>query len=269
MAQWDQFFPTIVCDGEGGAIITWHDSRVTASIFDIYAQRINSSGAVQWTADGVAISTATIPGDQQFPTIVSDGAGGAIIIWADIRSSNSDIYAQRVNSSGAVQWTANGVAICTAPGDQVWPTIVSEGSAGAIITWGDSRVTAGSFDIYAQQINASGQLGVVTSVEDLSSATPQEFHLDQNYPNPFNPSTNINYSIPQSGLVSLKVYDVLGKEVATLVNEEKTAGSYEVEFNALQLSSGIYFYKLQAGSFVETKKMILINIQRIPLEEKK
>ncbi len=88
--------------------------------------------------------------------------------------------------------------------------------------------------------------------------TANSFQLMQNYPNPFNPSTNIQYTINKRGTVSLKVYDVLGREVATLVNEEKPAGVYELTYNAGQLSSGIYFYKLQSGSFVETKKMILM-----------
>ena len=87
---------------------------------------------------------------------------------------------------------------------------------------------------------------------------PNDFSLNQNYPNPFNPSTVIQYAIGSRQFVSLKVYDVLGKEVATLVNEEKPTGNYEVNFNASSLSSGVYFYKLQAGSFWETKKMILI-----------
>jgi len=87
---------------------------------------------------------------------------------------------------------------------------------------------------------------------------PDGFALLQNYPNPFNPTTTIRYSIPNSEFVTLKVYDVLGNEVATLVNEEKPAGSYEVEFKATELSSGIYFYKLQTNSFVETKKLVLL-----------
>ena len=98
---------------------------------------------------------------------------------------------------------------------------------------------------------------IVVSVED-DILTASNFSLEQNYPNPFNPSTTIKYSIPSSGFVSLKVYDVLGNEVATLINEEKSAGSYEVEFSAAGLSSGIYFYKLQSGNLVETKKMILL-----------
>ena len=85
-----------------------------------------------------------------------------------------------------------------------------------------------------------------------------EFSLSQNYPNPFNPVTIINYQLTNRSFVSLKVYDVLGNEVASLVNEEKPAGSYSVKFDASRLSSGVYFYKLNAGSFVQTKKMILM-----------
>jgi photosystem II stability/assembly factor-like uncharacterized protein len=84
------------------------------------------------------------------------------------------------------------------------------------------------------------------------------FKLEQNYPNPFNPGTVINWQVPVNGFVSLKVYDVLGNEIAVLVNEEKTAGSYQTEFNASNLSSGTYFYRIESGSFVQTRKMILL-----------
>jgi agmatine deiminase len=103
----------------------------------------------------------------------------------------------------------------------------------------------------------------VTEVAD--NLQPVEFYLSQNYPNPFNPTTKIKYQIPASlnpskggTLITLKVYDILGNEVATLVNEEKPAGSYEIEFNATGLSSGVYFYKLRAGNFIQTKKMVLL-----------
>ena len=90
-----------------------------------------------------------------------------------------------------------------------------------------------------------------------------EFSLEQNYPNPFNPTTSIQYAIGSKQYVTLKVYDVLGNEIAILVNQEKPAGSYEVEFNihsdgGQNLVSGVYFYKLQAGQLIETKKMILL-----------
>jgi len=98
---------------------------------------------------------------------------------------------------------------------------------------------------------------LITQVKEKLSLV-YEFNLEQNYPNPFNPSTSIQYALSSRQFVSLEVYDVLGNEIATLVNEEKPAGSYEVEFNSTSLPSGIYFYRLQAGSFIESKKMILI-----------
>ena len=85
-----------------------------------------------------------------------------------------------------------------------------------------------------------------------------DYSLEQNYPNPFNPSTKIVYQLPQSENVSLKIYDVLGNEIVTLFNEEKGPGKYEIDFNASHLSSGIYFYTLRAGAYINTKKMILI-----------
>ena len=102
---------------------------------------------------------------------------------------------------------------------------------------------------------------IPTSAEPIDH--PSDFKLYQNYPNPFNPITKIRYSIPfvetrHAPSVQLRVYDLLGRVTATLVNKQQQPGNYEVEFNALQLSSGVYFYKLSAGEFVETKKMILM-----------
>jgi hypothetical protein len=99
---------------------------------------------------------------------------------------------------------------------------------------------------------------ITVDVEDFHTEVPTDFALHQNYPNPFNPSTKIKFVIPKSSFVSLKVYNVLGKQVATLAREEKPAGNYEVEFSGTDLPSGVYFYKLQTGSFIQTKKMILL-----------
>ncbi|NNG28157.1 MAG: T9SS type A sorting domain-containing protein [Ignavibacteriaceae bacterium] len=100
----------------------------------------------------------------------------------------------------------------------------------------------------------------ISSGGDETTSLPKEYLLNQNYPNPFNPITTINYQIPELSFVTLKVYDMLGNEVALLVNEEKPAGKYRIEFriNNLELSSGIYFYQLQARKFIETKKMVLL-----------
>ena len=101
-----------------------------------------------------------------------------------------------------------------------------------------------------------------TDVKFDNSSIPNDFKIYQNYPNPFNPSTTIKYSIPHQSKVILKIYDVLGNEIETLVNEEKFAGNYEVEFNPvssnLNLASGIYFYQLKVGEYVHTMKMILL-----------
>jgi hypothetical protein len=91
-----------------------------------------------------------------------------------------------------------------------------------------------------------------------SESIPTEFSLNQNYPNPFNPSTRISYSLPASSDVTLKIFNSLGEEVATLVNQKQEAGRYELNFNSTGLASGMYLYKIQAGSFTQTKKMILM-----------
>ncbi len=110
-----------------------------------------------------------------------------------------------------------------------------------------------------KQIDNNGNFEYSDIVEvNLNSVVPTEYNLSQNYPNPFNPTTTIKYSIPTEGMVSLKVYDVLGKEVANLVDENKNAGTYEVIFNAENLSSGTYIYKLTSGNFTETKKLLLL-----------
>jgi hypothetical protein len=101
------------------------------------------------------------------------------------------------------------------------------------------------------------EIEAVTNIEDEFTA-PENFYLSQNYPNPFNPATNIEFRIVEGGFVSLKIYDVLGNEIATLVNEEKPAGIYKVNWNADKFSSGVYFYKVSVGDIVETKKMMLV-----------
>ena len=102
------------------------------------------------------------------------------------------------------------------------------------------------------------QTDEIVSVENDEASKFRSFELEQNYPNPFNPTTKIKFTISDFGYVSLKVYDVLGNEVAALVDEEKPAGNYEINFNASEITSGIYFYKIQIGNYIETKKMVLL-----------
>jgi hypothetical protein len=98
---------------------------------------------------------------------------------------------------------------------------------------------------------------MVTSVKEAQTSLPDGYSLQQNYPNPFNPSTTIRFSLPKSGYITLKVYDIVGREVETLVDGDRAAGGYSVEWTPDNLASGVYLYRLEAGSFTETKKLVL------------
>jgi hypothetical protein len=249
--------PKITSAGSGGAIITWQDER-NGNDFDIYGQKIDSSGIVKWATNGAEICTAG--GDQISPLIVGDGNGGAIITWQDARSNNNDVYAQKIGSDGTVKWATNGVAICIASGDQISPVIIDDGSGGAIITWADSRNGTDSSDIYAQRISSTA----VLPVESDKISLPDNFELSQNYPNPFNPTTKIGYAIPLESNVRITIYNLLGQQVAKLVDATESAGYHEVIFNAGNLASGVYIYRIAAEStngkrvFKGIRKLMLI-----------
>lgn len=177
----------------------------------------------------------------------------------DVRGNSQNAYKieRRTRDSGIGAWSA-------------WSNIANLG--GTVSSYIDFTInTAGGGDKEAEYrltaidlgSNASPSQSIVIAfgmgwADKISVPfTVNEYSLAQNYPNPFNPSTKISYSIKEDGFVTLKVYDILGVEIASLVNEPKTAGSYEAEFNAAQLPSGMYIYKLQSGSFTDVKKMLL------------
>lgn len=149
----NQNVPAICSDGAGGAIIAWIDARTFgSSLNDIYVQRINANGVAQWTAGGVALCTQSA--EQQFPAICGDGAGGAVVGWADFRNANADVFARRVSAAGTPQGAANGVAVCAATGSQADVRMVSDSQGGGILTWNDYRSADG--DIYAQRFLSLG-----------------------------------------------------------------------------------------------------------------
>jgi len=122
----------------------------------------------------------------------------------------------------------------------------------------DRNLSSGKYNYRLKQIDFNGNYEYHNLADEVVIGVPEKFSLEQNYPNPFNPSTNLEFGISDLEFVSLKVYNSLGKEVATLVNEIKPAGRYEVTFDGSNLSSGVYFYKIEAGSFSAVKRMILI-----------
>jgi len=137
--------------------------------------------------------------------------------------------------------------------------IISNSNNGIVCTVGESFIGKTSNTINQNQIGFwyAYQQTTITDVEN-EETIPTVFKLEQNYPNPFNPSTRIKFAVPEKSNVLIKVYDILGSEVATLVNEEMDAGWYENNFNAAGLSSGVYLYRMEAGNFISTKKMIYL-----------
>jgi hypothetical protein len=145
--------PKIISDEQGGFIIAWEDGR--AGYYDIYAQKIDDSGKLLWKKDGVAACSS--PGNQNFVQMTGDGRGGAIIVWQDYRSGNSDIFAQKIESSGRPLWGEGGIPVCKASAGQFAPEIISDGAGGAIVAWHDYRNGKGE-DIFAQRIDDSGNV---------------------------------------------------------------------------------------------------------------
>jgi len=150
----DQRFPRAATDGAGGAIITWEDDR-NGTDFDVYAQRVDAAGVNKWAPGGVGVCVA--PFDEHYPVIVSDAAGGAVIIWADHRIPAHPIYAQHVSPNGSTSWAANGVSLTASNSILSFTNLsaAADGAGGAIVTW----VTGGS-DIAVQRVLASGQVPV-------------------------------------------------------------------------------------------------------------
>jgi hypothetical protein len=175
---------------------------------------------------------------------------------------------------GQIKNCAGGDTITTfsnPPGDRRY--IMGTGAPNLIVSPGDTQtviicqlVARGTNNLNSvtklKQLSASAwQLyynNFVIGIQNISTEIPSSFSLSQNYPNPFNPVTRIKYSLPEDGQVTLKIYDLLGKEIAVLVNENLRPGTYEVTFNAERLSSGIYFYRLSSGNYSETRRMVFI-----------
>jgi len=152
----DQMSPVLALDGSGGVLIAWEDYRAGGGDANVYAQRITGTGTVSsgWPVGGLALCTAA--GAQGAPTLAAAGAV-SIVVWQDDRNgSNSDIYAQRVSATGVVQWAANGIALCTATGTQMFPSCVNDGAGGVFVAWQDRR--GGASDIYVQRMTSAGAM---------------------------------------------------------------------------------------------------------------
>ena len=241
----------VVSDGHGGAIISWD-----LEYDDIFAQRINASGAFLWTPSGVPI--CTLPGAQYDNTLIADGIGGAIIAWNDdVPNLNDNVGASRINASGQPLWGSNGVAVTVAPGEQQWPVLVSDGWGGAIFAWQDNRSGVNTDDIYAQRVTGAG--AIPTAVRD---ASPPAFAMSEFAPNPSSGRATTQLSLDRESDVTLQIYDAAGRLISASRGSFAT-GTHQLEFdgtdgNGRRLPSGVYFARVTADGSSITRKMIIV-----------
>ena len=173
--------------------------------------------------------------------------------------SDSTEFAVNDGTGDLIVQTAEGKAkYSPVRGDTLYgKTILNQGDKFSYIQ-GILYFSFNQYKIVPRNDGDYGTRQIVTAVKQTYDAIPKTFSLSQNYPNPFNPSTKIEFDLPKSGVVSLKIYNILGQEIASLVNGNYTAGHYTVQFDASRLSTGVYFYRLQSASNVAVKKMLLI-----------
>ena len=237
----DSFCPSITVS-DSTLHIAWQDNRT--GNYEIYYKRSYDLG-LNWGSD-LKMTNNTAPSN--LPCIISSGHT-VHLVWQESRDGNPEIYYNRSTNRG-VTWIPD-VRLTNNPWFSSSPSAAVLDSA-VFIVWHDNR--DGNYEVYFKKNPTGNPIGI----QQTSTEVPSGFELSQNYPNPFNPATNIKISVPKSEFVRLSVYDVTGKEVAALVNEKLSAGVYNVDFNASELSSGVYFYRLTSGSFTDVKKMMLV-----------
>ncbi len=229
---------------------------------------LSTDGGNVWTASGltnIEVSAIAFIGPKVFAgcwregVFFSDDSGKSwTAMNTGMRRDQSGYYRVRsLATSGTTLFAGTSMGVFVyANGGSSW-THASDGLADTVV---ESLSVAGAYLVAGtdRSIWRCPLSDLITSTNGLTSEFPEEFRLCQNYPNPFNPSTTIKYELPRASQVTLSVFDVLSREVSVLVNERENAGAYEVRFDGSGLASGVYFYRLQAGSFVQTKKLLLV-----------
>jgi phosphatidylserine/phosphatidylglycerophosphate/cardiolipin synthase-like enzyme len=211
-----------------------------------------SSAMIAKKGEGIKVHALADVHDASWSVFDALSAGGI-----DVRVKGSDVAGFLHHKYGIIDAELNSATQYVITGSHNWSSNAENSNNENTLIIQSNRIA----NLYLQEFGAryenAGGTDVLLGVTDKGNELPTSFLLAQNYPNPFNPSTTIEFSVPQSKLVSIKIYDVVGREVSTLVNENLAAGSYKVTWNASKLSSGVYFYKMNAGNFVQTKKLLL------------
>jgi hypothetical protein len=241
--------PSISTDGNANFVITWTDERNGNR--DIYAQRYSNDGTALGT--NFRVNDDQGHGGQQSPSVSADGSGNFVITWMDERNGDSDIYAQRYSSDG-IALDSNFIVTNFRDKNQSEPD-VKLWNGRIYNSWTDNRAGGTGYDIWANVLDWENPVGID---ENENWEIPVTYSVSQNYPNPFNPSTKITFTLPKPEHVALDIYNTLGQKVATLLDSKINAGSHDVQFDASNLPSGIYFYRIQAGEFSQVRKMVLL-----------
>jgi hypothetical protein len=234
-----------------GSLVTTLTVYVRGGVFHYgIVSCVDTSGNILWRQGPFADESDIlgIVGDDKHGVFV---LGSVTLIGEPFRFS-----VQHISGSGGIAWVSGGVYIDTTSA-ATWPAnpvMVIDGAGGLIASWQQNR--SGTIDIFAQHIDQDGVLPVLPAA--LASAA-KTYSLSQNFPNPFNPSTTIRFDLPERADVTLIVYNTLGQRVRMLVNAAQDAGLHEVQFDATVVASGMYYYTLQAGSFVQTKKLLVLH----------
>ncbi len=157
----DQVGPNIVKDGSGGAIVVWRDQRTSGANY-LYTQHLTGAGSTIWNTNGISICSSS--GSRENPNMYENGEGGAFVIWSDTRNNNYDLYIQNLNGNGTVSFTNNGLLVSIASNDQISNTVCTDESGGLLIAWTDGRNTSTGQDIYIQNVQKDGNLGIVSEI---------------------------------------------------------------------------------------------------------
>ncbi|MBL0108722.1 MAG: T9SS type A sorting domain-containing protein [Ignavibacteria bacterium] len=237
----NSWYPSVSSSGSDVHIV-WSDDR-DGNLEIYYKGSINKG--VNWDADTRLTNNSAA---SRTPSVTVSGQA-VHVVWDDRRGGASgEIYYKRSTDAG-VSWIADTQLTVNIASQN--PSVSVSGTA-VYVVWKDYR--DGNWEIYSKQNPTGNPVGII----NINSEIPNEFSLGQNYPNPFNPATKIKFELRNNSFTNLVIYDGLGREVETIVNEQLNAGSYEADWNASNFPSGVYFYKLTTGDFSKTNKMLLI-----------
>jgi len=243
----------LLCDGS--LVIYWRKKISDfPTTFNIYIQIVNQNGTLIFNDSGVVVTATPVKSGEKIT--ISDSTN-FILDWFMPDSSSKKWYCQKFTNSMQRLWN---IDVLITNRDAQLRVGISDNNYGLIKVW--SEYYSPGVGIFMQQVNKNGQLGeVITKINyEIDVSSIGEYDLMQNYPNPFNSFTKIKYKIPATSKVTIKLFNILGKEVATLINDEKSSGIYDTEINIEQfnLSSGTYFIELRANNYRKTIKTLLI-----------